>query len=262
MNTDEKIISMVAMVYRECDITDVPIDCQSVIEALGYDLIPYSCLSYGKRKACRKISEDAFTAGGAIYYNDTEAFYTRVRFSLMHELGHLLLGHTSDDHLKEQEADAFASWMLVPRVDLELCHRIEVSEVAQRYDISLTAARYIVYTYNSWLSRSRFYLSPAERILAEQLSIKAKMREKESEEERRRILKDIYKPRPLESPWSQQRILRLEPYRVKSKTLRGQLREISKRRRYLERLSLSYDIDLSELLLEQSRVNYYYKDTI
>lgn len=262
MNSEEKIIGIVAMVYRECDITEVPIDCQGVIEALGYDLIPYSRLARSKRQACRKISEDAFTAGGAIYYNDTEDFYTRIRFSLMHELGHLLLGHTAEDPFREQEADTFASWMLVPRVDLELCHKIEVSEVAERYDISLTAARYIVNTYDTWFSNARFYLCPGERILTEQLSIKEKMRKKKSEEERRRILKDIYKPRLLESPWSQQRVLKLEPYKPKSETLKGQLRELAKRRNYLKEISQLYGLDFDELMLDQARVDHYYKNVI
>lgn len=262
MNSEEKIIGMVAMVYRECDITDVPIDCQGVIEALGYDLIPYSRLAQSKRQACRKISEDAFTAGGVIYYNDTEDFYTRIRFSLMHELGHLLLGHTAEDPFREQEADTFASWMLVPRVDLELCHRIEVSEVANRYDISLTAAKCIVNTYDGWFSRARFYLCPGERILTEQLSIKKKRAIKKAEDERRRIFNDVCRIRPSESPWSQQGVLKLEPFRPKSKTLKGQLRELAHRRNYLKEFCYIYGLDFEEVMLDQARVDHYYANVI
>ena len=262
MNSEEKIIEMVAMVYRECDIIDVPIDCCAIIEALGYDLVPYSCLSRSKRLACRRISEDAFTTGGTIYYNDTEAFYTRVRFSLMHELGHLLLQHSDSDTLREQEADTFASWMLAPRVDLELCQKIEVSEVAGRYDISLTAARYIVNTYDVWLSRTRFSLSPAERALAEQLSIKKKRAIKKAEDERRRIFNDVCRIRPSESPWSQQRVLRLEPFRPKSKTLKGQLRELAHRRNYLKEFCYIYGLDFEEVMLDQARVDHYYANVI
>ena len=262
MNTEKQIIKMVALVYRECDITDVPIDCQAVIEALGYDLIPYSCLSHSKRQACRKISEDAFTTGGTIYYNDTEAFYTRVRFSLMHELGHLLLQHTDDDPFREQEADTFASWMLAPRVDLELCRTLDVSEVAGRYDISLTAAQCVIYDYESWRIRARSGLSRSERLLMEQLSIESKRALKKAQEARRIVFSTISKLEPSQSPWSMYKALRLEPFKPRSLTLKGQLREFAQCKNFLKGLSDLYDVDLDELIMEQGRVNHYYGHTI
>ncbi len=263
MNAEKQIIKMVALVYRECDIIDVPIDCQAVIETLGYDLIPYSRLARSKRQACRKISEDAFTAGGTIYYNDTEAFYTRIRFSLMHELGHLLLGHTVDDPFREQEADTFASWMLVPRVDMELCRVMDAAEVAGRYDISLSAARCVINDYDRWRCHSRYGLFRAEEVIAEQLSIETKKARKKACEARRMIRSNVYKMDPEHSPWRQHKaIIKLEAFRPKSKTINGQLRELAQRRKHLRALSQMYGLDFDELMLEQARVDHYYKEVI
>lgn len=249
MNSEEKIIDMVAMVYREFDITDVPIDCEAVIISLGYKLIPYSALSSSKQRACIRISSDAFISGSAIFYNDCE-IPKRIRFSLMHELGHALLGHKAGSPEEEHEADTFASWMLVPRVGLCLCDQLTTSTLSERYDVSLAAAGYVLRDYPDWLHRASDDPYPGERVLAEQLSVQRKMALKEEAA--------TYKQQMLREGSEKRTIIRLDPFIPKSRTIKGQLREISKRKCFLKALADRYDLDLPELLMEQQRVNYYY----
>ncbi len=249
MNTEEKIIDTVATIYKELDIIEVPIGCESIIISLGYKLIPYSSLSNSKQRACIRISGDAFISGSSIYYNDVELHH-RVRFSLMHELGHAILGHRSGSPEEEHEADTFASWMLCPRVDLCLCERLTTTELSDRYDISLSAAGYVLRDYPDWRRRASESPYAAEKALFEQLSISEKKAAIEEDKAYERcVLMERSERRP---------IIYLEPFIYKSSTLKGQLREYAKRIKYLKNLAERFDLELPELLLEQQRVNYYY----
>lgn len=84
-----------------------------------------------------------------IYYNESE-MKERVRFSLLHELGHYILGHdlnTKDLKLynkQEIEANCFAAQLLMPeQILLELQHRgkrIDVSFLMSSFHVSQKAA--------------------------------------------------------------------------------------------------------------------------
>ncbi len=71
----------------------------------------------------------------------------RLNFTLAHEVGHILLGHTHDGDGEEREANAFAAELLMPRVlALELTRRLPAGadparELAHAFSTSLTVAR-------------------------------------------------------------------------------------------------------------------------
>lgn len=62
-------------------------------------------------------SEHGFTAKHKndyiIYYNEQKDT-TTIRFTLAHELGHIILGHTRDGYAENQEANCFARNLLCP----------------------------------------------------------------------------------------------------------------------------------------------------
>ena len=63
------------------------------------------------------------TAGDSFYYivlYRCDGHPARLRFTLAHELGHRLLGHTGVDPAEEREADCFASHLLCPEPVLRL----------------------------------------------------------------------------------------------------------------------------------------------
>lgn len=71
----------------------------------------------------------------------------RRRFTLAHELGHRVLGHTGVDRAEEREADCFASHLLCPRpVVCRLAERFEplcAEQVAAACYVSLSCARQV-----------------------------------------------------------------------------------------------------------------------
>lgn len=86
-----------------------------------------------------------------IFYNKDEAPY-RVRFSIMHEFGHYLLGHElnldRDDDLygvQEVEANCFAAQVLMPEQLLRVCSSrgktLSVDFIMRSFDVSREAAQ-------------------------------------------------------------------------------------------------------------------------
>ena len=94
---------------------------------------------------------DAFTIGRVIFYDDTTS-RGRQRFSVAHELGHVLL-HSTDsptvqnreispaDNPIESEANVFASRILAPMCVLHYLNVQSAEEIAEKCDISIVAAR-------------------------------------------------------------------------------------------------------------------------
>lgn len=77
-------------------------------------------------------------SGSAIYlvlYNDNVKSLKRRRFTLAHEIGHIMLDHESDGAIQESEANRFAAELLLPRILVwELQKRTEFKIAA--YDIA------------------------------------------------------------------------------------------------------------------------------
>ena len=224
MINEKKVIETVTEVYKICQIKKIPIDCIEVLRILNIQLIPYGRLSQDKLNACMKISPDAFCMNETIYYNSNN-IYTRIRFSIMHELGHILMNHAANDPDKEQEADLFASWMLSPRVDLILCKKLTNAEVARRYDISIKAAEVIIEDYKKWQNRSRLHMYAAELELQKVLDIQKKKNQADQ------IEKMINHPRLCADP--------LPPVTIKLRAAKNK-REVEERQRLINTLEEIY----------------------
>jgi Zn-dependent peptidase ImmA (M78 family) len=98
----------------------------------------------------------------------------RRRFTIAHELGHILLGHVGQSDLInrepspmdspiEQAANVFASRLLAPVCVLWGCGVQTAEEISKLCDISKTAAEYRFKRYQVLLKRDRFLSSPLER---------------------------------------------------------------------------------------------------
>ena len=103
-----------------------------------------------------------------IFYNQNEIDY-RVRFGIMHEFGHFILGHNYNlnktDPLyqkQEMEANCFAAQMLMPEQILRECQKrgicITVEYIKESFDVSEEAAlkrkRTLTSTVYEWKSRA------------------------------------------------------------------------------------------------------------
>lgn len=98
----------------------------------------------------------------------------RVRFTVAHELGHILLGHVGKytlvnrepsphDDPVEQAANTFAARLLAPACVLWGCRVSSAAEIAALCGISDMAARYRWERMQILLKRGKFCASPIER---------------------------------------------------------------------------------------------------
>lgn len=82
-------------------------------------------------------------------FYDAQANRRRMRFTLAHELGHIILNHRQEEDWEEEEADCFASQLLAPRPlfpSLRV-HQIDVTDpdvVASIFSLSKSAAKVVI----------------------------------------------------------------------------------------------------------------------
>ena len=109
------------------------------------------------------------------FYNGTQP-PGRVRFTIAHELGHILLGHLGEgehtlhnrepspgDTPEEHMDSVFASRLLAPACVLHAIGAITPEQIAAVCDISLTAARFRAGRMGVLEQRGKYGTSPLER---------------------------------------------------------------------------------------------------
>lgn len=144
-------------VYQTCDVQSFPIDCLSLFEHYDLKILPYSGLNKTLYEYCLKFSEDAFWFKDKIFYND-EVIPGRIRFSLMHELGHFILNHNENRTPEmEQEANYFASNILAPRMVIHFGKCKNETEVSNLFQLTNECARYAFDDYKRWRMRKLKY---------------------------------------------------------------------------------------------------------
>lgn len=150
----EEIKRAVAKMFVEYSITCVPISGFEIAVKMGIKVTRYSAYSKEIRAILFKESSDGFSMmvddQWYIFYND-EKSYKRINFTIMHEIGHIVLDHTEDSELAKKEADFFAKFALAPPV---LIHRmkLETAEaISDIFGISYEAAGYALSYYQKWL---------------------------------------------------------------------------------------------------------------
>ena len=157
-NRYDEIEDVVIKMYSKISIKRFPFDCFDICDQLGIKYIPYSSLSEEKKSALCTGSQDGLNALWeiskgqflfVIYFNDTLSS-RRIRFTIMHELGHIILNHTEHSDLAESEANYFAKYALAPP---PLVHTLQIQdylELADRFDISYECAFYCMQKYSKW----------------------------------------------------------------------------------------------------------------
>ena len=110
---------------------------------------------------------------------DDENTIRRCRFTVAHELGHILLGHPTREGYNartidkdrpqiESEADVFASRLLSPACVLWGLNLHTAEEIAKVCNISITAAQIRAERMDMLYKRDKFLISPLERNVYEQ----------------------------------------------------------------------------------------------
>ena len=170
-----------------CGVNALPVDLNLVLRHLDVRVYSYSrgqdmLAAAGLEEVAQQVSGLTFYIGvqPIILYNGTE-IPQRIRFTIGHELGHIVLGHVrpgeytrqnrdpqpGDDPV-EQAANRFAADLLAPACvlwGLDL-HRAE--DIAQACKISIQAARFRAERMEILYQRNKFLLHPLERAVYQQ----------------------------------------------------------------------------------------------
>ena len=167
------------------DVTALPVRVGAICRAEGLTVISYHdadplIRQYGLTE--HAAENDGFTLGKIIFYDNTRCTPERQRFTIAHELGHIMLHHSGKlknrepadgDAAVEQAANVFASRLLAPACVLWGCGVHTPEQIAELCSISLPAARFraarMAELYDReqdflmTRGRSCFLLSPLER---------------------------------------------------------------------------------------------------
>lgn len=169
----EEIKEVVADTIEDANITEYPYDVFGVAQKLEIKVISYQSLSEKKREACFTKSEDAFSilidfgnrAEWHIYYNENIGYY-RVRFTIMHEIGHIVLDHEDGNEVEESEANFFAKHILAPPC---IMHKVGIEDyldIVSEFDVSQEMATYQIEYYDNWMRYGgEYYTDCEQRIL-------------------------------------------------------------------------------------------------
>ena len=139
---------------------EFPIDIKNVVKKLGFlvievDQLPHNL--YAVSFAQNSQTVIAYVSSGNI---NTD------RFTIAHELGHLLLRHKADkeySEYQEEQANIFASRLLAPMIVINDLAPNSVEELANFFGISLESANIRYNRYLEIKQRDKFLTSTLER---------------------------------------------------------------------------------------------------
>ncbi len=161
----EEIKQIAIQILMKYDVSSVPIDVFELAEKMGIKVTPYSCYPKEKLSILLYCSKDGVSlekdSVPHIFYND-EKNHFRIRYTIMHEIGHIVLNHQEQSELAEKEANFFAKNILAPPVLIHELHISTVEEIVVQFDISLEAATYAFDYYQKWLHYGKRYYTPYE----------------------------------------------------------------------------------------------------
>ena len=160
-DTYEEIKNEVIHLITHYEVNCMPISSFEFATKMGITLRPYSCLTEDELEVCENLSQDGFAfihrLDESIYYND-QIQYDRMNMTILHEIGHIALGHKinfeSSLFEKEQceaEANFFAKYAAAPP---PLVHRIlpkSPEDIMYAFKISFEASFNAYNYYLKWL---------------------------------------------------------------------------------------------------------------
>lgn len=148
-----KIEEKVFLLYKELNLTKLPINPFDIAERRGYIIKSFSQLN---KKDFSLIKTDAISYYNpyikkfVIYYDDKQD-RRRVRFTIMHEIGHIEMGHRQESILARKVADYYAAYTLAPSPVIHYCKCEDYMDIVNKFDVSQTCADICFQRYNNWL---------------------------------------------------------------------------------------------------------------
>lgn len=169
---EEKVVDM----YLELQLR-IPISPREIAERYGYEVRYFSedpDLIFGEHP---ELYRDGRVLEGVSYYDTNEKhfvimvndidFYSEERygFTIMHEIGHIKLGHKVDSELADVEANYFASYSLAPSPFISKCGCCSEEDIRVRFGVSKHCSELCFERYNNWSRYRR--VNQYEKLLEE-----------------------------------------------------------------------------------------------
>lgn len=171
-------------ILLDCNVERLPVDLNLICKVLGVRTTSYraNLVLIQRRNLSEIVARSdglSFFVGDTpvVMYNET-CTPERIRFTVAHELGHIVLNHVSpgsvttanrepnpQDNPRETAANQFAARLLAPACVLWGLDLHTSEEIARTCRISKQAAEFRVARMNELYSRNRFLTSPLERRL-------------------------------------------------------------------------------------------------
>lgn len=151
----EQIKSIVVATFEKFGINKIPIDCFELAHKMGIQTIPFSSLSSEALEQIKFSEGEAFFLDFGevkfIFYNDVDNDYRRQRFSILHEIGHCVLGHKGESELAKSEADFFARYAIAPIPLVWKTNSLGIFDIQNNFNTSFECATNIKDNYVNWI---------------------------------------------------------------------------------------------------------------
>lgn len=155
----EFIKGEVAHVFIKYKVRCIPVSGFEIATKMKITLIAYSSLPKKKLQAAMSVSQDGFfleTDGREfIFYNDIDRSYERQNWTLLHEIGHIVLDHQGHSEREEAEADFFAKFAIAPPVLVDKLKPKSPRDIREAFYVSTESAVYSYEYYGKWKSHHK-----------------------------------------------------------------------------------------------------------
>lgn len=145
----ERFLDIICDVYEQNMISDFGYSLKTLCNNLEINLIPYSSFGKGIDILIAK-DKDGFSCLNPnnskceIYYNDRKYPNDRIKFTIPHELGHILLGHLLYSHeetkTEKWQADLFANELYCPQAFMIYYKLLTPSDLVSNFGITWSYA--------------------------------------------------------------------------------------------------------------------------
>lgn len=166
----KNVRNAVWQVFIDYNITELPVSVNQLAKQLDIKIIKNSDiheLKKGERGITIEIDGKPY-----IVFDDAEPVPV-CRFTVAHELGHILLGHMMTQIVKyrtfadrneiERSADMFAIRLLAPACVLHELQALTADDISKLCNISITSARFRAERMQVLEKRNKWYSHPLER---------------------------------------------------------------------------------------------------
>lgn len=145
----EGIKMTITDILIDYNIDTLPIDVFLLAKRMGIIVLKYSEFSIDEQVKIISASNDGMSLYSYknkcyyIIYND-DMYESRIRFTIAHEIGHIILGHVESNEETESEADFFARNLLVPLCMIIHNDITDYKVITVMFDVSTSVAGRVI----------------------------------------------------------------------------------------------------------------------